>query len=53
MTGQDALPCCPPATTPFLHIQVAVDEADFAKWALEDFGTDRRGKVRGVVEVEL
>lgn len=38
------------ATWPFLHIQVAVD---FQKWALGDFGSDRRGKQRGVVEISL
>jgi hypothetical protein len=38
---------------PFVHIMVAVDEADLEQWAVRDFGTDRGGTVRGIVEVDL
>ena len=38
---------------PLLHVQVAMDEADLERWALEDFGFDRKYKPRGVLEVEL
>ena len=38
---------------PFLHILVAADEHDLEVWAAKDFGTDRRGHPKGVVEVQL
>jgi hypothetical protein len=38
---------------PFIHIQVAVDENDLEQWAREDFGTDRAGHKRGIVEINL
>jgi hypothetical protein len=38
---------------PFLHVQVAGDEADFQRWAVVDFGIDRDGEPRGVVELLL
>jgi hypothetical protein len=41
------------AAWPFLHIFVAADEADFRQWAEGDFGTDRRGHAKGVVEIIL
>ena len=36
---------------PFLQIIVAADEADLLAWSHDDFGTDRRGRSKGVVEV--
>jgi hypothetical protein len=38
---------------PFLHVIVAVDEADFEQWARIDFGLDRKIRARGVVEILL
>ncbi|MEK6259767.1 MAG: hypothetical protein AABP62_14205 [Planctomycetota bacterium] len=38
---------------PFLQIIVAADEADLLAWSHEDFGTDRRGRNKGVVEMLL
>ncbi|HXG09656.1 MAG TPA: hypothetical protein VNK04_07695 [Gemmataceae bacterium] len=38
---------------PFLHIQVALDEADLQQWVTIDFGTDRNQNPRGVVEILL
>jgi len=38
---------------PFLQIIVAADDADFEAWAAHQFGTDRRGRPKGVVEVNL
>jgi hypothetical protein len=38
---------------PFIHVQVAVDDADFQKWASVDFGLDQRARPRGVVEILL
>jgi hypothetical protein len=38
---------------PFLQILVAADDEDLAQWSLEDFGTDRSGRTKGVVEVLL
>ena len=38
---------------PFLQIIIAADDADLERWALEDFGTDRRQRAKGVVEVVL
>jgi hypothetical protein len=38
---------------PFLQIFVADDDADLEAWALEDFGTDRDYRKKGVVEVIL
>jgi hypothetical protein len=40
-------------TWPFLQILVAADEADLERWAADDFGTDRDGFAKGVVEVIL
>jgi hypothetical protein len=42
-----------PAVWPFLQILVAADEADLDRWAKDDFGTDREGRDKGVVEVIL
>src|SRR5207244_3113512 len=41
------------ARWPFLHIQVAVNEADLQQWSEKDFGTDWSGNVRGIVAVVL
>ena len=38
---------------PFLQIIVAADDADFEAWAIRQFGTDRKGRSKGVVEVML
>ena len=38
---------------PFLQIIVAADNADFEAWAARQFGTDRRRRPKGVVEVLL
>ncbi len=38
---------------PFLQVFVALDEADFEEWAAYDFATDRKGKAKGVVEIDL
>jgi hypothetical protein len=38
---------------PFVQLLVAADDADLERWALEDFGTDRNRKPKGVVEVKL
>jgi len=38
---------------PFLQIIVAADEEDLESWATSDFGTDRHGHPKGVVEVTL
>jgi hypothetical protein len=42
-----------PEQWPFIHINVARDETDLGQWAREDFGTDRAGRARGIVEVVL
>jgi hypothetical protein len=38
---------------PFLQIIVAADDADFEAWAITQFGTDRKRRPKGVVEVIL
>jgi len=38
---------------PFLQILIAADEVDLERWAVDDFGTDRDGREKGVVEVLL
>ncbi|MGD9632272.1 MAG: hypothetical protein AB7G28_25875 [Pirellulales bacterium] len=38
---------------PFLQVLVAADDADLDQWSLEDFGTDRIGRSKGVIEVVL
>jgi hypothetical protein len=38
---------------PFLQVLVAADDADLERWAADDFGTDRNGCPKGVVEVVL
>jgi hypothetical protein len=38
---------------PFLQIIVAADDADFEAWATRQFATDRRKRLKGVVEVVL
>jgi len=38
---------------PFLQIIVAADDADFEAWATHQFGTDRKKRPKGVVEVVL
>jgi hypothetical protein len=35
---------------PFLQVLVAADENDLEQWALQDFGTDRNLRPKGVVE---
>ena len=42
-----------PPLWPFLQILFAADEADLERWARDDFGTDREGRDKGVVEVIL
>jgi hypothetical protein len=42
-----------PEQWPFIHINVALDEADLGRWAREDFGSDRAGRARGVLEIVL
>jgi hypothetical protein len=51
--SEDAMMELDRASWPFLHIFVAADEADLASWVTEDFGTDRDGRSKGVVEVIL
>jgi hypothetical protein len=41
------------AQWPFLHIMIAVDESDLQQWAVVDFGTDRMGNPRGILEIQL
>ncbi len=36
---------------PFIQILFAADDADFEAWARQDFGTDREGRSKGVVEL--
>jgi hypothetical protein len=43
----------PEGRFPFLHVQLAADEADVEQWARVDFGEDRNGNAKGIVEVEL
>lgn len=38
---------------PFLQIIVAADDADLEAWATRQFGTDRKKRPKGVVEVIL
>ncbi len=38
---------------PFLHIQLAADDSDVEQWARVDFGEDRNGNPKGILEVEL
>ena len=38
---------------PFLQVIVAADDADFEAWATNQFGTDRKKRPKGVVEVTL
>jgi hypothetical protein len=38
---------------PFLQVLVAADDDDLERWALQDFGTDRYQRPKGVVEVML
>ena len=38
---------------PFLQVLVAADENDLELWAVQDFGTDRNLRPKGVVEVIL
>jgi hypothetical protein len=42
-----------PSAWPFLQILVAADELDLERWAIGDFGTNREGRPKGVVEVTL
>ena len=51
--GQEALSDLEPSAWPFLQILVAADEGDLERWAADDFGTDRDGRRKGVVEVIL
>ena len=39
------------ARWPFLQIFIAVDDSDLENWSLQDFGTDRNRRLKGVVEV--
>jgi hypothetical protein len=36
---------------PFLQIITAADDQDLEAWSLQDFGTDRRGRFKGVIEL--
>jgi hypothetical protein len=38
---------------PFLQVLVAADDADLVQWSLQDFGSDRSGRTKGVIEVLL
>ena len=38
---------------PFLQVLVAADDTDLMQWSLQDFGTDRRGCTKGVIEISL
>ena len=38
---------------PFLQVFIAADSQDLEAWALQDFGTDRNQRAKGVVEVIL
>lgn len=38
---------------PFLQVIVAADDVDFEHWGTRQFGTDRRKRPKGVVEVIL
>ena len=40
-------------TWPFLQVLIAADDDDLGRWAVDDFGTDRNGCPKGVVEVIL
>jgi hypothetical protein len=42
-----------PSVWPFLQILIAADDEDLERWATRDFGTDRAGRGKGVVEVLL
>lgn len=50
---QREMPAERESTWPFLQILIAADEADLKSWAADDFGTDRDGREKGVVEVLL
>ena len=51
--AEDAMIEFEPAAWPFLQILVAADVEDLERWATSDFGTDRTGRGKGVVEVML
>jgi hypothetical protein len=38
---------------PFLHVQVAADASDLDQWIRVDFGNDRNGNPKGIVEIVL
>jgi hypothetical protein len=38
---------------PFLQIFIAADAIDLKEWSFTDFGTDRKRRPKGVVEVQL
>jgi hypothetical protein len=38
---------------PFLQIILAADNVDLEAWAINDFGTDRKGRSKGVIELIL
>jgi hypothetical protein len=38
---------------PFLQIITAADNEDLEAWSFDDFGTDRLGRTKGVIEVIL
>ena len=50
---EDAMIEFEPTAWPFLQILVAADAEDLERWATSDFGTDRTGRGKGVVEVML
>ena len=50
---QEALSGLEPSAWPFLQILIAADGADLERWATDDFGSDREGRGKGVVEVIL
>jgi len=51
--GEGTMTDLEPPSWPFLQILVAADDADLESWATADFGTDRDGHSKGVVEVIL
>jgi hypothetical protein len=51
--SDEALPSDEEIHWPFLHVLIAADEADFQRWANEDFASDRDDRRKGIVEVLL
>lgn len=38
---------------PFIQLIIAADDDDLESWGLKDFGTDRKGRSKGVLEIEI